>query len=138
MTKILGKLVRDAICSMVNINGAEKTVFNNCVAVRNSNSKGESTFYDITAWDEVARLIEKHFDKGDEILLTGEMRNRTIFSESKERTIMYFLVEKVEFVNGKKWRGDISNTGKTNTLERQGSKGYFIPPIDDQPEDEDS
>lgn len=117
MVKALGRLTREVAVTKVNINGVEKNVLNNAIAMRNSNNKNETTFTDITAWDGTADLIGRFFNKGDEILLTGELRNRKIEVEGKKITTCYILVEKFEFTNGNKKKEEVENPALEPNLE---------------------
>lgn len=73
---IIGRLSSDP-----EIRSAKDTaVLNNRVAIYNGKDKEGNdrapTWVDITAWGNDAEYIAKNFSKGDEILLTGELRNK--------------------------------------------------------------
>lgn len=108
MTKVLGRFTRDVHLQHVDINGDSRPVLNNSIAIRNSNGKNESTFLDITAWNGVAELLARNLVKGDEVLLTGEIRNKKQKINDKDYTFQYLLVEKVEFTSGSKQRKEQS------------------------------
>ena len=113
MVKALGRLVSDVEVKKVIINGNSKSVLNNSFAMKNSsNKKDDSTFIDITAWDGTADLIGKYLQKGDEILITGELRNKGITVDDKKRTVVYLLVRQIEFTNGNKRRDAADNVTK--------------------------
>lgn len=107
MTKVLGRLTRDVELRHIDINGENRLVLNNSIATRNSSGKkDDTTFLDITAWNGVAELIAKYLTKGDELLVTGEIRSKSREIEGKKYTFHYLLVERIELVSGNKNRKD--------------------------------
>ena len=107
MTKVLGKFTKDVELRRIDINGENRLVLNNSIAIRNSSGKkDDTTFLDITAWNGVAELIAKYLTKGEMVLLTGEIRSKSREIEGKKYTSHFLLVEKIEFVGGNKNRKD--------------------------------
>lgn len=82
------------------------SVVNTSIAVnRTYTPKGEerqADFFDITAWRGTAELIAKYFQKGQEILLTGEMQSRKYTDkEGKNRIAWQVSVDRIEFCGNK-------------------------------------
>ncbi|MDR0818020.1 MAG: single-stranded DNA-binding protein [Oscillospiraceae bacterium] len=96
----IGRLTQDTEVKTVTVNGAEKHVLNNRLAVKNG--KDDTTFIDATAWNNIADFIGTFFKKGDELFVEGELRNRTIKSGDKEFTAPYLLLTRVKFTHGNK------------------------------------
>jgi single-stranded DNA-binding protein len=94
----IGRLTQVVEVKTVDINEVEKHVINNRLAVRvNADS---SAFIDITAWNGTADFIGKHFKKGDELFIEGELRNRTIKTDGKEFSHPFILILRVRFTHG--------------------------------------
>jgi single-stranded DNA-binding protein len=94
----IGRLTNDVEVRVVNIDGVDKRVLNNRLAVRvNADS---SAFIDVTAWNGTADFIATHFRKGDELFIEGEMRNRTAKSDGKEFGNPFILVTRCRFTHG--------------------------------------
>lgn len=91
----LGRLVFDVEVKEVK-NG--KRVLNNRIAIRSSAK--ETTFIDIVAWDNVADLIGKFFEKGNEILIQGELRNDNKEKDGIKYQSVFLLVDKLKFTSG--------------------------------------
>ena len=106
MTKVLGRLVRDVEVKRFDVNGDERLVLNNAIAIRNRFDKEAPIFLDFTAWGGTAELIAKYLQKGDEALFTGELRNQKSNIEGKTITTVYLRLDKIEFTNGKKKRSE--------------------------------
>ena len=97
----LGRFARDVEVRKVTINGEEKSVFNNALAV--SYDKNNAAFMEVTAWNGTADLIGKYFQKGDELVIEGELRNRKNKREDgKEFTEPFIMINRVRFTHGKK------------------------------------
>ena len=111
----LCRLTRDVELKTVTVDGKDRSVLNNAIAIRIDNDN--STFIDITAWGRLAEIISKHFKKGDELLIKGELRNKKYKvkineDEDKEITISYVLVIGFEFTHGKKREVESTEEGE--------------------------
>jgi single-strand DNA-binding protein len=96
----IGRLTQDTEVKTVNVNGTDKHVTNNRLAVRVN--KEDTAFIDITAWNGTADFIGAHFKKGDELYIEGELRNRIIKSAEKEFSSPFILISRVKFTHGNK------------------------------------
>jgi single-stranded DNA-binding protein len=94
----LGRLTQDVEVRTVSIEGVDKHVMNNRLAVRVS--AGSTAFMDITAWNGSADFIGQHFKKGDELLIEGELRSRAVKTEGREFSHPFILVTRVRFTHG--------------------------------------
>lgn len=82
------------------------TVTNISIAVNRTFAKqGEerqADFFDITAWRGTGEFIAKYFQKGQEIIVIGEMQSRKyVDKEGKNRTAWNVIADKVEFCGSK-------------------------------------
>jgi single-stranded DNA-binding protein len=100
----IGRLTRAVEIKTVTIDGVEKRVTNNRLAVRVS--ADNAAFIDITAWNGTADFIGTHFQKGDELFIEGELRSRTVKSGEKELTLPFILVTRCRFTHGNRPIGD--------------------------------
>jgi single-strand DNA-binding protein len=94
----IGRLTQDVEVKTVAVDGAEKHVMNNRLAVRVSD--GVSAFIDVTAWNGSADFICRHFKKGDELFIEGELRSRAVRKDDGEFSRPYILITKVKFTHG--------------------------------------
>lgn len=96
----LGRLVKEVEVKTVDINGEDRSVLNNTLAI--SISKDDTVFVDITAWGKIADTVGKYLRKGDEVLIEGELRNSQRDVEGKNITNTYILVKGFKFTYGNK------------------------------------
>lgn len=75
------------------------------VAVDRSHSKGEekiTDFFNCTAWRGLGEMISKHFTKGKEILLSGEMHgDKYVDNDGNNRVAWKVQVNTVDFCGSK-------------------------------------
>lgn len=100
---IHGRLVRDPEMKTTN---SGVSVCNLTVAVdRSYNKQGEekqTDFFNCTCWRGLAEMVCKHFHKGKEILLTGEMQSRQYTDkDGNNRTAWEIHVNSVDFCGSK-------------------------------------
>lgn len=72
------------------------------VAVNRRWNREETDFFTVTAWGKTAAFLVAYFSKGQEILLTGEMRNnRWTDKEGNHRDGWEIAVDNIEFCGSK-------------------------------------
>ena len=79
------------------------------VAVDRYNGKGKertADFVPCTAWRQTAAFICQYFDKGQEILVQGEMHFDKYEKDGETRTYASLLVNKAEFCGGRALGGE--------------------------------
>lgn len=106
MNKIIisGRLTRDPEIKFTQT--TNKKIASISVAVRRNfkNSEGnyDSDFFNCSAFGGQAEFLEKYFKKGQEILLSGRLQNRSWETESGEkRYATDIVIEEVNFVGSK-------------------------------------
>lgn len=92
----IGRLCFDVEVKEVGENNLK--VLNNRIAI--NNGKDKTVFVDITAWKGTAELIAKHFKKGDEIYIEGNLANSVAKKENVEFTTTSIIVSNVKFTHG--------------------------------------
>ncbi|MGD9677008.1 MAG: single-stranded DNA-binding protein [Vulcanibacillus sp.] len=102
---LLGRLVFDVEVKEVGEN-KDKKVLNNRLAV--SIGKDKTTFIDMEAWGNTAEIIEKYYVKGNEILVEGQLINKTRKKEEVEYEVVSFLVDKIMFTYGNKKKEELA------------------------------
>lgn len=96
---IKGRLTKEPDLN-VSSNGKEYLRFS--VAVNGTYNKDETDFFDCVAFGKTAGFIATYFSRGQEILLSGEMRqNRYTDKDGNNRTSWSMNVNRVEFCGGK-------------------------------------
>ncbi len=69
---------------------------------RRDMAENKTDFLYCVAWNGIAKLLERHFHKGERILLEGSLRNRTYLDKMEEkRTVAEIHVDKVFFIEKK-------------------------------------
>lgn len=65
----------------------------------------ETDFIPCRAWRQTAVFINEYFSKGQEILVSGEIRFDKYEKDGEKRTYSYCSVNRIEFCGGKKDNG---------------------------------
>ena len=85
----------------------------------------EADFFNVTSWGNQASFVETYFKKGQEILISGRLMNRSWETESGEKRYATDIVaENIEFCGSKKdnqtqnaVEGVVVNTVEDNSLD---------------------
>ncbi len=96
---LIGRLVFDVEVKEVG-EKKDKKVMNNRLAI--SIGKEKTTFIDIEAWGNTAEIIEKYYTKGNEILVEGQLINKTRKKDEVEYETVAFQADKIIFTYGNK------------------------------------
>lgn len=100
------------------------------VAVDRYNGKGKertADFVPCTAWRQTAAFICQYFDKGQEILVQGEIHFDKYDKDGETRTHASLSVNKAEFCGSK-----FSNNNEINTLPAENAaQNENLTPVDD-------
>ena len=72
------------------------------VAVNRRFNKEQTDFINCQAWRTTAEFITKYFDKGQEILVVGELHIEKWEKDGETRTASRVVVDEVEFCGNKK------------------------------------
>ena len=68
-----------------------------------SNGQKSTDFFNVVAWNNNAQFIKAHFNKGDDIIISGRLRSRKYQTQAGEnRTVVEILVNQSEFAGGKR------------------------------------
>ena len=117
---LLGRLTADPEVKTV----GEHKVLNFRIAVNKRTSKTDghptANFFNCTAWDKLAEVIEKYFKKGDRIGVRGSLESSSYEEDgsmyangkSKTRTAIDIRVDDIEFIEKKADTGtSVSSAG---------------------------
>ncbi len=94
----IGRIVKDIVVKQIPKDGETTSVMNNSLAIRVN--KDDTVFIDITAWGKIAENIAKCYKKGNEILLTGELRSKKNKIENTEIHSHFILIKSFDFTYG--------------------------------------
>lgn len=96
---IAGNVTRDV--EMREANGTKLAKF--ALAV-NEKRKGEEsvTFFDCTAFNKTAEIVERYVKKGNPLLVDGQMRSRRYEKDGQQRTAWDVAVDRVTLLGGGK------------------------------------
>lgn len=91
------------------------------------NGEKVTDFFDCVAWRSSADFVSKYFDKGQEILLSGEMQSRQYEArDGSKRRAWEISVDNVEFCGSKQ-----SGAAPTQAAPQQPAPAYNEPKQDD-------
>lgn len=131
MNKIIisGRLTRDVEIKNTT-NGAK--VANISVAVRrnfkNQDGEYESDFFNCSAFGATADILEKYFQKGKEILISGNLRNRSWDdAEGKKHYATDIIIETVDFIGSKSEKTDDNNSVEMHNPVNNNSDDDLLP-----------
>lgn len=96
MVMEIGRLVFDVDVKEVGTD--KKKVLNNRIAIKLN--KDKTTFVDIVAWNGVAELIGKMYNKGNEVCVVGSLTNAKKKIGETEYDTVAILVDHIEFTHG--------------------------------------
>ena len=65
------------------------------------NGQKKTDFFDVIAWNQNAKFINGHFNKGDNIIVIGRLQNREYTTQDgATRKVCEIVVDRVEFAGG--------------------------------------
>ena len=102
---ILGNVGQAPVCK--DVNGQKALNFSVATSERYTNKAGEKVenthWHNCSAWGKTAEFIEKYFQKGSGIFVTGDLINRKYTNkDGVEVTTTEVKVSEVDFVGGAK------------------------------------
>ena len=95
-TIFMGRLSADP---ELRVTQSGKSVCSFSVAVKRK-MQDVTDFHDCVAWGKTGEAISKHFHKGKEILVEGELQKRSYEKDGQKRYITEVVVEKVHLLSG--------------------------------------
>lgn len=102
---IKGRLTKDPEIRTTANTGTKVASFSVAVQrkFKNQNGEFETDFFNVTSWGNQAGFVESYFKKGQEILISGRLMNRSWETESGEKRYATDIVaENIEFCGSKK------------------------------------
>ena len=103
--QFMGRLTRDPEVRYTSGNNTQVTTFTIAVNRRFVAQGGErqSDFFNLTAFGKTAEFCSKYFRKGQQVLVTGRIQNRTWEDQNgQKRYTMDFIVEDTYFADSKR------------------------------------
>lgn len=96
---IHGRLVRDPETRTA----GERSVTNFTVAVNRRYNRDLTDFFECSAWGKTGEFVSKYFEKGQEILVSGDMQSRKYQAQDGTNRIGWSVnVEQAEFCGSSK------------------------------------
>ena len=109
---LMGRLTRDPEVRYTQT--TNKMVVNFTLAVNRRYEEGADFFY-ITAWNKTGEFVSKYFKKGQQVLISGRLRNRTYDTkDGSKKTLTEIIAEEVHFADSKKNTNNESNNSEEN------------------------
>ena len=83
----------------------------------------QTDFFDVTCWRGLAELVSKHFRKGKEILVSGEMHSqRWEDKDGNKRTSWHIEAQTVDFCGSKNYGGQSQAMTEPSEIESETEK----------------
>jgi len=112
-----GRLTRDPEIKFTQTNNTKVAAITVAVKrnYKNSNGEYDTDFFNCSAFSSQADLLEKYFKKGQEILISGHLQNRSWETDSGEkRYATDVIIETIDFI-GSKSNNEEGTTTETET-----------------------
>ena len=104
---------------------AGKSVATFSLAVKRPFTKDTTDFFNLTAWDKQAEIMAKHVAKGDQIVISGYLQNRSwTDKDGNKRTATDVVVKDFYFCGAKNTAQATNAPAPTNYIPEE----YFAPP----------
>ena len=128
-TILMGRLTRDPETRYTQTG---KMVINFTLAVNRRYEEGADFFY-VTAWNKTGEFVSKYFKKGQQVLISGRLRNRTYDTkDGSKKTIVEIVAEEVFFADSKKDTENEKNTSEENFINYTFDPNFNIVDEDDE------
>lgn len=99
---IIGRLVRDPELRKTT-SGISVCSFTIANSRKLANGKEETWFFDVETWNGTAEFVDKYFEKGKPIVVTGYIKTRNYEdNEGNKRKAWTIVASTVDFVPGEK------------------------------------
>lgn len=98
---------------------------------KDGNKREETEFIDVAVFGKQAESCVQYLEKGQEVLITGRIKNRTIDDRGEKRKKTGILADRVQF--GRKSGGNTQTEGEPATEGQTSAKkatSYVSEPID--------
>lgn len=103
---------------------------------KNDNWEEQTSFFDVTAWGELADNIEASLDKGTRVIITGRLEQQTWEKDGKNQSKVVLVAEDIGPSLRKAQVGEITKTlsGNGNSQSKFAPKKPAATPIFDEEE----
>lgn len=119
---IAGRLTKDPELKYIPSTG--KAVANFSVAVNRRFKRDVTDFFNVVVWDKQAENCANYIAKGSEVVIAGEMQQRSFDGGDGKKVYLWELIaQDVQFVGGKKSEAGQGNT--SDTFEPKGLDGGY-------------
>lgn len=96
---IHGRLTKDT--ELKKTNGGVDVLAFSIANDRFVNGQKKTDFFDVIAWNQNAKFIHGHFNKGDNIIIVGRLQTREYTAQDgATRKVCEIVVDRVEFAGG--------------------------------------
>jgi single-strand DNA-binding protein len=102
---MMGRLTKDPEMRVTN-SGKNVASFTLAVNRRFAKEEPKADFFNVTAWNKTAEFVGKYFTKGQQVLVSGRLENRSWEDNAGvKRYATDVIAEEVEFADSKKEEG---------------------------------
>ena len=99
---MMGKLTKDPVIRST-ATGMQVASFTLAVNRRFAKEEPKADFFNVTAWSKTAEFVGKYFTKGQQVLVSGRLENRSWEDNAGvKRYATDIIAENVEFADSKK------------------------------------
>jgi len=111
---LMGRLGKDP--ELRKVGSTTKTVISVATSEKwkdkDGNAKENTDWHTVESWDKQGEIVAKHFKKGDQILLTGQVR----YNEHGGKWFTHIRMNSFEFVGGKQVESQTGNSQPSDDL----------------------
>jgi single-strand DNA-binding protein len=129
---LMGRLTRDP---EMRTTTTGKSIASFSLAVDRGGQDDQADFFDITAWEKLAELVNQYLSKGRRCLVQGRLRQDSWDDKEtgKKRSKVEVVATDVTFLDGPS--GDSSQSGQSQSAPAKKSNDVAPSDIDDKPID---
>lgn len=128
---LMGRLTRDPEQRMTT---TDKMIASFSIAVDRGDKDGNTDFFDITAWNQLAEIVTKYTKKGSKVYVSGRLQLDRWESDGQKKSRVSIIANDVVFLESAKPEDEsMKHGGQFETLERSGNITKKV--IDDKPVD---
>ena len=111
---LTGRLAKENQLRNYTLNGENRKVLNNTLAIKSRNKDKPSNFINITIWGKTADFIFDNTQKGDKISVYGELTQNVWEDEKGQMHYELFVnVEEAKIIYSEKYQNNFANQNQT-------------------------
>ena len=120
---LTGRLAKENQLRNYTLNGENRKVLNNTLAIKSRNKDKPSNFINITIWGKTADFIFDNTQKGDKISVYGELTQNVWEDDSGAMHYeVYVNVEEAKIIYSEKYQNNFANQNQAQQKSNQANQ----------------